>query len=100
MVYELTGAGNAYVYSADSSFPPSQWEMALLCNDVPHWLGTSPESAPYVPVHFAVFGSISGLSPVRRQNTTWANAYLSSNWPQNIFQWHSTDIKINASSYK
>ena len=23
MVYELTGAGNAYVYSADSSFPPA-----------------------------------------------------------------------------
>ena len=25
----------------DSRFTPSQWETALLCNDVTHWLGTS-----------------------------------------------------------
>ena len=30
---------------ADSSCAPSQWETALLCNDVSHWLGTSLESA-------------------------------------------------------
>ena len=30
---------------ADSRFAPSQWETALLCNDVSHWLGTSLESA-------------------------------------------------------
>ena len=30
---------------ADSRFAPSQWEMALLCNDVSHWLGTNLESA-------------------------------------------------------
>ena len=30
---------------ADSRFAPSQWEMALLCNDVSHWLGASLESA-------------------------------------------------------
>ena len=29
----------------DSRFEPSQWETALLCNDVSHWLGTSLESA-------------------------------------------------------
>ena len=29
---------------ADSRFVPSQWETALLCNDVSHWLGTSLES--------------------------------------------------------
>ena len=29
---------------ADSRFAPSQWEMALLCNDVSHWLGTSLEA--------------------------------------------------------
>ena len=28
-----------------SRFAPSQWEMALLCNDVSHWLGASLESA-------------------------------------------------------
>ena len=29
----------------DSRFAPSQWETALLCNDVSHWLGASLESA-------------------------------------------------------
>ena len=29
-------------------FSPSQWETALLCNEVSHWLGTSLESALYV----------------------------------------------------
>ena len=26
---------------AESKFAPSQWEMALLCNDISHWLGES-----------------------------------------------------------
>ena len=30
---------------ADSRFAPSQWEMALLCNNVSHWLGANLESA-------------------------------------------------------
>ena len=30
---------------ADSRFAPSQWETALLCNDISHWLGTNLESA-------------------------------------------------------
>ena len=29
----------------DSRFAPSQWETALLCNDVSHWLGASLASA-------------------------------------------------------
>ena len=29
---------------ADSTFGPSQWETALLCNDVSHWLGAKQES--------------------------------------------------------
>ena len=32
---------------ADSRFAPSQWETALLCNTVFHWLGASLESALY-----------------------------------------------------
>ena len=32
-------------FRADSRFAPSQWEMALLCNGVSHWLGASLESA-------------------------------------------------------
>ena len=30
---------------ADSRFAPSQWETALLCNDVSHWLGANVDSA-------------------------------------------------------
>ena len=30
---------------ADPRFVPGQWETALLCNDISHWLGTSLESA-------------------------------------------------------
>ena len=32
----------------DSRFAPSQWEMALLCNDVSHWLDANLESALYI----------------------------------------------------
>ena len=32
-------------HRADSRFAPNQWETALLCNDVSHWLGASLESA-------------------------------------------------------
>ena len=34
-----------YDIRADSSFVPSQWEKALLCNGVSHWLGVNLESA-------------------------------------------------------
>ena len=34
---------------ADSRFVPSQWEMALVCNNVSHWLGASLESALCFP---------------------------------------------------
>ena len=33
------------MYRADSRFAPSQWETALLCNDVSHWLVSNLESA-------------------------------------------------------
>ena len=33
-----------WVLRADSRFAPSQWETALLCNDVSHWLGANLES--------------------------------------------------------
>ena len=38
------GAGSTrHQIRADSRFAPSQWETALLCNDVSHWLGTNLE---------------------------------------------------------
>ena len=39
-----------FVARADSRFAPSQWETALLCNNVSHWLGTnlvSPVTWPW-----------------------------------------------------
>ena len=39
------GKGMHAIYWADSRFVSSQWETALPCNDVSHWLGTSLESA-------------------------------------------------------
>ena len=35
------------IYRADSRFAPRQWETALLCNDVSHWLGANVDSALY-----------------------------------------------------
>ena len=35
------------ITKANSRFAPSQWETALLCNDVSHWLGASLQSALY-----------------------------------------------------
>ena len=40
-------AYNAMYYRADSRFASSQWETALLYNDVSHWLGANLESAMY-----------------------------------------------------
>ena len=33
------------IFRVDSRFGPCQWEKALLCNNVSHWLGKSLESA-------------------------------------------------------
>ena len=32
---------------ADSKFAPSQWDTALFCNNVSHWMGTSQKSTLY-----------------------------------------------------
>ena len=45
MSWLLVLRGNQKVYRDDSRFAPSQWETALLCNDISHWLGASLESA-------------------------------------------------------
>ena len=42
----LSDGGMESIHARDGSrFVPSQWEKALLCNDVSHWLGASLESA-------------------------------------------------------
>ena len=56
---------SASMYRADSGFAPSQWETALLCNAISHWLGASLQSAlmyvvltRHLPVNF-----VSGIAP-------------------------------------
>ena len=48
--YVSTSSCHYGTYRADPRFAPSQWETALLCNDVSHWLGASLESTLYLPV--------------------------------------------------
>ena len=44
---------------ADSRLAPSQWETALLCNDVSYWLGANLESALYFKAgHFQNWSDI------------------------------------------
>ena len=42
--FVLSSSITIMIHRADSRFAPSQWETALLCNDVSHWLGASLES--------------------------------------------------------
>ena len=46
-VNPLWPSGTIWYHRGDHRFAPSQWETALLCNDVSHWLGASLESALY-----------------------------------------------------
>ena len=36
-------------HGTDSGFAPSQWETALLCNDVSHWLGANMKQPWRIP---------------------------------------------------
>ena len=86
---------------------PRQWEMALLCNDVSHWLGASLESAcitsnktqgsrefwwsgglthwdrvTHICVHkLPITGSDNGLLQGRRQAIIWTNDQILSIGP-------------------
>ena len=87
-------------HRADSRFAPSQWETALLCNDVSHWSGANIESALYTCRVFDgqytyETGIISCMHPAnerRRYNVTssligWAHL-------QNDPCWHA-GVQIN-----
>ena len=45
LTVSLHSPNGRHVLMSDSRFASSQWEAALLCNDVHHWLGSSLESA-------------------------------------------------------
>ena len=57
----------------DSRFAPSQWEMALLCNDISHWLGASLESALPLQIKIIdeIFGCLSLNELQRLQQYNW-----------------------------
>ena len=48
---QITGPVMQKAIRADSRIMPNQWETALLCNDVSHWLGANLESAPVFPCY-------------------------------------------------
>ena len=43
--YGISAISAQTEYRADSWFAPSQWETALLCNDISHWLDANLELA-------------------------------------------------------
>ena len=51
-------------YRADSRFAPSQWETALLCNDVSYWLPGRKLESPLSNV-FAKIGSGNGFASLQ-----------------------------------
>ena len=65
-----------WLYSrTDSRFAPSQWEMALLCNDVSHWLCALYKQAP-----------MKGYSNKR---------YRTSSWSLNAWYWWLEEQNFN-----
>ena len=59
---------NGGIIRADSRFAHSQWEMALLCNDISHWLGASLEST-------LILHSTKHLQHIDKPTLAWLFAY-------------------------
>ena len=55
--HEHRGISTLLFSRVDSRFAPSQWETALLCNTVSHWLGARLESA--LPVTQLLLGNLT-----------------------------------------
>ena len=107
-VTPVTAAGwhdSLLVSRADSRIAPSQWETALLCNSVSHWLGASLESAlsklilqslPYfiqVWKHWGLMTPCGDINLVQNVFTKWLTTprhYTSQCWfTINDTLWHS-----------
>ena len=74
---------------ADFKFVPSEWETALLCNDISRWLGSNLESAlgyHYFPVtfHITLFTSNGGGLCIAKSLPELILIYTQGN----IFQWN------------
>ena len=68
-----------YSSRADSRFATSQWETALLCNDVSHWLGCKPRNSPvcykiYIYIYIYIYTAPLCI--------TWNLVIWPSSWPQ------------------
>ena len=62
---------------ADSSFASSQWETALLCNDVSHWLDANLESALHNTMWFIItLSNFSHISAYTHRRLRWFSARL------------------------
>ena len=57
-------------YRTDYRFTPSQWETALLCNDVSHWLSASLESALYIHIYIYTHRTLSPFLFILTTNPT------------------------------
>ena len=60
-----------HIIRADPRFAPNQWETALLCNDVSHWLGANLESALIMArtMCIFVFGNLLQISRWKTETT-------------------------------
>ena len=67
---------------ADSRFAPSQWETALLCNDVSHWLDANLES---------VLNWYNTIFSLRTKSMSWTLPPCSKMW----YQSHLCPIKVS-----
>ena len=75
---------------ADSRFVPSQWEMALLCNVVSHWLGASLESALYLiseQVRSSTSAGVDFVTTINIKFTEYNMWGSFSQWDEPWFQW-------------
>ena len=78
---------------ADSRFAPNQWETALRCNAISHWLGASLESALSHWLGWGVWGhevSCGGHHRLRGKTT-------SSGWSS---VWHRSNTGLSSTQYE
>ena len=77
------------VIRADSRFAPSQWETALLCNDVSNWLGANLESVQVMtlnlfPNHWPFVRGLHLRIPPTKVSETELWCFLCCYWPEQI----------------
>ena len=80
-----------WFHRADSRFAPSQWETALHCNDVSHWLGASLESALFrlcssVSLHRHCVSVPIVPLPTKQVLIVWVNVLHEKPWDDTSFK--------------